>query len=256
MQPDKDLIKQRFRRCLPTYNQHASVQKTMSLKLIELIRGSSDSSTFNSVLDIGCGTGLLLTELLKTFSIEKLFINDLVEDCFNDIEKIISETSPETSFRFLPGDAENLKFDMSVDLIASNATLQWMADLKKFTDKCYHSLNKNGLMAFTTFGPENFREFRLTDNASLAYIPIEQLQEILKDKFDILHASEKIEILNFPEPFEVLRHLRFTGVTGTRKALWTREKLERFTKDYKTKFTKDEGVTLTYNPIYITARRR
>ena len=52
--------------------------------------------------------------------------------------------------------------------------------------------------------------------------------------------------------WDVLRHLKDTGVTGIRPCHWTRKKLADFSMRYAGRYAApDGGVTLTYHPIYI-----
>ena len=58
---DKSLVKKRFSKSLKTYDDNAIVQKQMAEKLVDFL----PKKEFNSVLEIGCATGLL-TKQLKT----------------------------------------------------------------------------------------------------------------------------------------------------------------------------------------------
>ena len=56
------LIKQRFSRSLQTYEQTAIVQREMAKILTEFL---PQNKNFDSILEIGCGTGFLTRELVK-----------------------------------------------------------------------------------------------------------------------------------------------------------------------------------------------
>ena len=64
-------------------------------------------------------------------------------------------------------------------------------------------------------------------------------------------------IIAYQHPLEVLRHLKYTGVTANASSVWTRGKQERFCRDYQERFpSADGGVTLTYRPLYILVVKR
>ena len=51
----KFLVKERFRKCLKTYDDNAIVQKIMAQNLVSEL----EQKKYNKVLEIGCGTGIL-----------------------------------------------------------------------------------------------------------------------------------------------------------------------------------------------------
>lgn len=70
------------------------------------------------------------------------------------------------------------------------------------------------------------------------------------------HLEEEEVTLWFPSPIEVLRHLKETGVTGTEKQMWSRQRLARFTDSYQRQFGTATGqVPLTYHPIYLILKK-
>ena len=91
----------------------------------------------------------------------------------------------------------------------------------------------------------------------LTYPTAGQLREWLSTYFRIVHEEEGNIALTFRHPLEVLRHLKYTGVTANASCVWTRGKQERFCRDYQERFpSADGGVTLTYRPLYILVVKR
>jgi len=81
--------------------------------------------------------------------------------------------------------------------------------------------------------------------------------KINKKISDFLYEEEGNIALTFQHPLEVLRHLKYTGVTANASRVWTRGKQERFCRDYQERFpSADGGVTLTYRPLYILVVKR
>ena len=72
--------------------------------------------------------------------------------------------------------------------------------------------------------------------------------------YQLLHHEEERITLHFTDPMEVLRHLKYTGVTANASGTWTKGKQMRFCEEYRNCFSTDDGqVTLTYTPVYLLA---
>ena len=53
----------------------------------------------------------------------------------------------------------------------------------------------------------------------------------------------------------VLRHLRDTGVNGRAKRPWSRRDLDAFCQNYDQRFGRSGRVPLTYQPVWLIARK-
>ncbi len=252
---DKRLIAAHFARARKTYRRQARVQQQVAEKMILLLTNKVEKETsFRHILEIGCGIGGYSRLLFQTFCPETFLLNDLcseMEECVGDLLR------KSTSVQFLSGDAEIINFPRNRELITSCSTLQWFSRPDRFFGRCHHLLAENGILAFSTFGPENMKEIKEVTGHSLPYLSLTQLTVLLAKQFELLYTEEEMLSISFHSPMEVLRHLRETGVTGTEKGMWTRGKLETFCNEYIRLFENEEGhVKLTYHPIYVIARKR
>lgn len=260
---DKRLIAERFARARNTYGREARVQQQVAEKMMTLLEETTKSlearapsaARWRHVVELGCGTGSYSRLLAARLHPESLLLNDLCPE----MEECLGDLTCREGIRFLPGDAESLTFPAGTELITSCSTLQWFVRPDCFFARCHEALPAGGLLAFSTFGGENMHEIRRLTGHGLDYPSVGQLSDMmLASDFEVLHAGEERAVLAFPDPVDVLRHLRQTGVTGTEKRVWTRGRLEAFRNGYRTLFgnPQGEGVTLTYHPIYIIARNR
>ena len=235
---EQERIRRRFSQAVNTYDDHAEAQKRICAHLVQLLAAYT-SSHFRRVLEIGCGSGGFTRLLKQECQIEEWVLNDLCETWQSAIEELFPSAPP----LFLAGDAERLAFPGTFDLIASASSLQWMKDLPRFLHKLSSILSPGGILAFNTFTPDNLHE-------------IKELEWLSAD-FRIVHEEEGNIALTFRHPLEVLRHLKYTGVTANASHVWTRGKQERFCRDYQERFpSADGGVTLTYRPLYILVVKR
>lgn len=248
----QERIRRRFSQAVNTYDDHAEAQKRICAHLVQLLTAYT-SSHFRRVLEIGCGSGGFTRLLKQECQIEEWILNDLCETWQSAIEKLFPSAPP----LFLPGDAERLAFPGKFDLIASASTLQWMKDLPCLLHKLSSILSPGGVLVFNTFTPNNLHEIKKLTGEGLSYPATTQLREWLSADFQIIHEEEDNVPLTFRHPLEVLKHLKYTGVTANTSCVWTRGKQERFCRDYQERFPSAEGgVTLTYRPLYILVVKR
>ncbi len=243
MQINPKLIKNQFEKSLNTYNQNASVQKLMAEKLVtETAKIKCD---FDNILELGSGAGLLTKELLNTLKFKQYFANDLVEKSHNYIKNIIPDAV------FYCGNAQKIKPTQKMDLIISNAMFQWFKNID--TDNYKNILNKDGILAFSSFSPENFKEIRELTGLSLNYKPLEELKQIFEKNFEILYTEEFIHPLTFSTPLELLAHMKNTGVNSLTAQHWTFKEVKEFCDKYSQKFPE---ITLTYAPIIFICQKK
>ena len=89
MQISKDSIQKSFSKASKTYENSACVQNTMAHELVELLPKVS----FESVLEIGCGTGLLSSLILNNLKLSSLTLNDLSLDMLNLCKEKFEDTA-------------------------------------------------------------------------------------------------------------------------------------------------------------------
>ena len=245
--PGKTLIRKRFRRGLDTYSEAADIQTRMADKLCSMI--AEYRKHFSDVLEIGAGTGLLTDRLDHSITWDRRMVNDLVKECSRFHSHRVKTV-------FLPGDAEKLDWGGTFDLICSNAAFQWLTDLPAFLKRLKNFSSSGGLLAFSSFGPDNLKELTAVTGAGLHYYSIDELTAMLEQSgFQIHQAEIDTHIRNFADPLDILKEMRRTGVNASAgQVWWTPHKLAEFRKEYRNRFGNTGGsVNLTWKPVYILA---
>lgn len=245
---DKEKVERCFRSSTHTYNEHATVQDMISSQLINII-GKRHDNGFNTVLEIGAGTGLLTRKLLSSFPISNLVLNDLVPE----MEVILSGVCKPFNVtpQFAMGDAETRVFQSGNDLIISASSVQWFSDTSAFIGKMVSIANPGGIIAISTFAPGNLHEVKQITGIGLEYSPINALVSKIPSHCTILFAHEECIELHFDSPISVLKHLQMTGVNGISNKRWTRKDHRDFMERYKLMHASGDGVKLTYKPAYL-----
>lgn len=235
---NKNLIAKRFSKSFKNYNDNAFIQNIMANNLVQNL----PYKEFDSVFEIGCGTGLLTQKIKDNLKFNNFVANDIV-DCSKYINEIIC------SNKFICGDIEEIEINGKFDLIISNACLQWCKKQDKTIQKLKTALNNNGLIAISVFGKKNLCEIKEVFDTSLEYTTLEDLKNIFDD-YKCIYFEEKTKKLYFDKPLDVIKHFKNTGVNSLTKINFTKRKLKEFENNFTSKFYKEGKVYITYNPIY------
>ena len=248
---DIELIKSRFESNFKTYNKLALVQQHICNELNLLISTLCEGD-ITRAMEVGAGTGFLTSNLTKLYPNSEWYFNDLTPYSGN----FISEFAEQTSHTYIWGDAEEIDFPENLDLIASASTVQWFEDIDGFLSKAHKANNRDGYIALTTFGKENFKEIESTMGEGLDYLSRSELEDLfIKNGYEIVHSNDYTKSLLFDTPLDVLRHIKATGVNSIKRERLTKSSLLEFENSYKSLFSIADGrVTLTYHPIIIIGK--
>jgi len=246
---NKELIRERFCKKLDSYNKNAVIQRHMAEYLVKMVDFSNISSNGEiSILELGCGTGLLTELVIKQISGYREYVAlDIVPECRFYIEKI------DSGIRFVSSDIDkfiNDSDDTKYDLIISNATFQWLDDMPYVVEKLTTKLKPNGQLVFSTFGTENFKEIKEILGITLNYISKNELSRILARFNPVI--KEEIKKMFFNAPIDILRHIQSTGVNAISTAVWTKSDLMNFEKEYN--LVSKNNPELTYHPMYVVLK--
>ncbi len=249
---DKESVRKRFSRRPDAYEQAASVQRTIAQRLGEIAREGIPGPV-RTIWEAGCGTGFLTRELTGIFSPDRYYVNDLVAEAAVSVWKKYQDSG----FDILPvpGDAEALPFPEGIDLLSAASVFQWFGDKPEFVRRAAAALPPGGHLLFNTFCPGNLREVRELTGRGLDYPGPGELTAMTAPFFDLLHLSRATVVQWFDDPMDVLRHLQRTGVTATGPFRWTREGLRRFDRQYRVRFGVDGKIPLTWEIIYLLAKK-
>ena len=188
------------------YENYSLAQKQVAKNLLDYMGKSNIFNTqINSIFEIGCGTGIFTREYRKYFLHSDLILNDIfdVREFIKDIDYNI----------FIQENIEELDIPKS-DLVVSSSVFQWIKD----KDSLIRNIAENtDNLCFSSYVSGNLIEIKNHFDISLDYLNIEEFKEILKKYFSsVKYCSETIK-LDFEAPMAVLKHLKYTGVTGFQK---------------------------------------
>jgi len=170
-QMDKARVRASFGRAASSYDASAVLQKQVRIEML----GRLDLVNINPdvILDAGCGPGAgshALQNMFKRaqvvsldFALPMLQINRK-DTLFQRFKDLCGFSKPS----LVCADIESIPLaDASVGLLWSNLAIQWCNDLDSAFQEFHRVLQPEGLLMFTTFGPDTLRELRIaTSQAS------------------------------------------------------------------------------------------
>jgi malonyl-CoA O-methyltransferase len=153
---DKRRARRAFEAAAAGYDLAAVLQREIADRLLE--RLDYVRLEPRRILDLGCGTGYAVQPLHRRYRRAEVVALDFALPMLQQARRRGSWLRRP---QCLCADAESLPLaDGSVDLILSNATLQWCNDLNGTFRECLRVLRPGGLLMFTTFGPDTLKELR------------------------------------------------------------------------------------------------
>ena len=192
-----------FNKHYNVYEKYSLAQKQVAKNLLDYMGKSNIFDTqINSIFEIGCGTGIFTKEYRKYFLHSDLILNDIfdVREFIKDIDYNI----------FIQENIEELDIPKS-DLVVSSSVFQWIKD----KDSLIRNIAENtDNLCFSSYVSGNLIEIKNHFDISLDYLNIEEFKEILKKYFSSVKSYSETIKLDFEDPMSVLKHLKYTGVTG------------------------------------------
>jgi malonyl-CoA O-methyltransferase len=153
---DKKQTQRRFEQAAVDYNSAAAVQREIGQRLLERLELIRLQPTM--IMDLGSATGDLSTGLFKQYPKARLIALDSAPAM---LEQLQTRKPWLRKLYSICADAEQLPLaDASCDMIISNLTLHWCNDPAQVFAECWRVLKPQGLLLFSTYGPDTLRELR------------------------------------------------------------------------------------------------
>jgi malonyl-CoA O-methyltransferase len=177
---DKVRARTSFGRAAETYDAAAILQKQVReemLSRLDLVKISP-----RTILDAGCGTGAASDALQKRFKKSQVVSLDFAHPMLQKTRKTVGSSSVLGQLKTLIGgtqhhlvcaDIEAIPLaSASAGLVWSNLAIQWCNDLDMALQEFHRVLQPEGLLMFSTFGPDTLRELRMATRQQTGHTSI------------------------------------------------------------------------------------
>ena len=161
---DKARVRASFDRAAQTYDAAAILQKlvrTEMLSRLDLVKIKPQV-----ILDAGCGTGHGSFALKKKFGAAQVVSLDIALGMLQKTHQqqpLLSKIFKQKNL--ICADIEHLPLaNSSLGMVWSNLAFQWCNDLDGAFKQVARVLQPNGLLMFSTFGPDTLKELRAATN--------------------------------------------------------------------------------------------
>jgi malonyl-CoA O-methyltransferase len=160
---DKRTLRKAFSKAATQYDATAVMQREVCIRMLERLDYIKQKPA--SVLDIGSGTGWGTRQLGERYPAAQVVALDIAMGMLQASSGTSSWwrkifTAKDTSY--VCGDMEVLPIaTQSMDMVWSNLALQWCNDLPATFIELHRVLKVDGLLMFSTFGPDTLKEIRL-----------------------------------------------------------------------------------------------
>jgi malonyl-CoA O-methyltransferase len=263
--PNKNLVARSFGQAAMHYDDVAVLQRQTGDELLE--RLSLVTIQPQTVLDLGVGTGRNLSLLAKRYPKAQLVAVDIASEMVKQAR--LNYRQGEGLKRWLPssskpiylaGDAENLPLaDNSVDLIFANLTLQWCDPRTSFAE-IQRVLRPDGLLMFTSLGPDTLTELRQ------AWASVDDYPHVnmFYDMHDVGEAMMEAGLaepvldtdrytLTYETSMALMKDLKVLGArnvnSARRRGLTGKQALQKVAETYE-QFRNDGLLPATYEVVY------
>lgn len=187
---DKRQVRKAFNRAANGYDHSAVLQREVCNRMLERLDYIKQKPV--SVLDVGSGTGLGTRQLSERYPAARLIALDMAMSMLHVSRSRVSwwhKLFDSDKCSYVCADAEALPLAKnSIELAWSNLTLQWCNDLPSAFSELYRVLKVEGLVMFSTFGPDTLRELRSAFHGVDRYRHVNRFAD-MHDIGDMLKAA-------------------------------------------------------------------
>ena len=261
----KQRVRDDFAKAADSYDAAAVLQHEVcdrTLERVDMIKLQP-----RVVLDIGTATGRGLKGLARRFPDSEMVACDLA---WSMLSWCRQHQDARMTQALACCDAEQLPFaGESVDLVFSSSTFQWCEDLPRVFSECMRVLRTDGVLIFSTFGPDTLHQLRES------FAKLDEWPHV-HEFIDMHYIGDMLLAQNFTDPVvdmevidiqyqslsQLLDDLKNTGSRGkfspprpTASGLMGKQKYRALVQAYEEYRQENGTLPASYEVIYGYARK-
>jgi len=247
-----------FNQAAPQYEAEARLQKEIANRLVERLR--NENLQPQTVVDLGCGVGSMTREISTLYNKAQVYALDIAPAMLQQAR----QNAPRWFSRqhFCCADASRLPLaTASVDLLVSNLMLQWCTDYAQVFREFARVLKSNGVVLFSSFGPDTLTELRASWAAVDEFMHVNEFIDIhlLGDAMaqaGLRQAAMDVDWLTvtFDDVPTALQHLKKIGahnvLSQRQRGLLGKQKYQRLIEAYAAHQQDDGRIPASYEVVY------
>jgi len=257
---DQRLVLRSFEKAAQNYDKSAVVQHEVGQRMLdrlELIRLQPER-----IFDIGTGTGRCCAMLAERYASAQVTGVDLSLNMLRLArDRIPWRPLRRSRLAYVCGDANQLPLrKASADMLFSNLMFQWCNDLDHLLRQLRPLLRREGLLMFSTFGPDTLKELRtcwqdVDDYTHVnAFMDMHDIGDALvRTGFDAPVLDVDRIVVTYPDLTTLMTDLKTLGAhnvtAGRRRGLTGKGRLAAVQEAYD-KLRVDGRLPATYEIIY------
>ncbi|SER37109.1 malonyl-CoA O-methyltransferase [Nitrosomonas sp. Nm51] len=261
---NKRLLRNAFERAAQGYDRAAVLQREVGDRMfarLDYINYAPDT-----ILDAGCGTGYCARKLGARYMNSRLIAMDIAQAMLLLARPVKAGWRQYWPFNrrqthYVCADIERLPLcEDSVDMVWSNLALQWCNDLNLTFREMNRVLKPDGLLMFSTFGPDTLQELRQVFGQVDDYVHVNQFVDmhdvgdlLVRNRFATPVMDMEYITLTYEDVVGVMRDLKAIGAhnvtQGRRQGLMGKVKWQKIIDGYDA--WREQGkLPATYEVIY------
>ena len=259
---DKRALRRAFNRAASGYDAAAVLQREVCSRMLERLDYIKHKPAH--VLDAGCGTGWGTRQLAQRYVSAHVVALDMAQRMLHGARDKSSwwrKLFDSGKQGYLCADVEALPIKSNtMELAWSNLTVQWCNDLPAAFIELHRVLKVEGLLMFSTFGPDTLQELRGAFRGTDGYNHINRFAD-MHDIGDMLVAAGFAEpvmdmeyiTLTYQDVKAVMQDLRSIGAhnvtAGRGQGMMGKNTWNRVLENYET-MRRDGKLPATFEVIY------
>jgi malonyl-CoA O-methyltransferase len=257
--PSRASVRRAFSRAAGHYDEHAFLQREIGARLLQHLEGLRIEPA--RILDLGCGTGSAFAPLRERFGKARIVGIDLA------LPMLMHARARGSWWQRWRGEAPSLACadaealplaNASQQMVHSNLTLQWCDPARAFAEAA-RVLSAEGLVIFSTFGPDTLKELRAACAAAGAPDRVNAFVDMHDLGDALVHAGfadpvmdMEVLTLEYASVERLVRDLKgisATALTAPGAGLGARGRWRRVVAEYE-RLRRDDALPATYEVVY------
>lgn len=260
-QLERRRVRESFDRAAGRYDDVAVLQREVGNRIME--RLDIIKLAPETIVDVGAGTGVFTTALSHRYKRARVIAVDLAPQMLMAARRRrgLLDKGWFNRQSFVCGDAESLPIaDNSADLLFSNLTIQWCADLDQTFSEFRRVLKPGGLLMFSTLGPDTLMELRASWRAVDDDVHVHEFLD-MHDVGDALLRAGLLDpvmdverfTLTYPDAIQLMRELKILGAHNAaierRHGLTGKDRFNKMAQAYE-RFRHEGLLPASYEVVY------